>query len=96
MKNIDPEGVEKRKLGQSKNLHRFPIVSLGPDEQWSMDGHDKLSKQGFGIYGIRDVFSGKILALEAFPSNRLANNVHWLYLRTVLQAGGQYRILLSY
>lgn len=53
-----------------------------------MDGHDKLSSWSFGIYGIRDVWSGKLLALHAFKSNRIEVNTHWLYLRTLLQAGG--------
>ncbi|RXK34840.1 hypothetical protein M231_07902 [Tremella mesenterica] len=84
---IDPQGLQNRSRG-SRRLRRFPIISAGPNEQWSMDGHDKLAMWGFGIYGIRDVYSGFLLALHAFPSNRLAANVHWLFLETILEQKG--------
>ncbi|RXK40592.1 hypothetical protein M231_02047 [Tremella mesenterica] len=88
MREYKPDALASRRLGPGKQLRRFPIVSAGPNEQWSVDGHDKLSKHGFGIYGIRDVYSGKYLAMHVFPSNRLAINIQWLYLKTVLDMQG--------
>lgn len=85
---IDPDGVAARQLQSKKRFFRSPIVTAGPNEQWSVDGHDKLAAYGFGIYGIRDVYSGFILALHAFPNNRKAANVHWLYLKTITECNG--------
>lgn len=87
LKAIDSREVELRTLG-SKRIRRFPITSRGPNEQWSCDGHDKLERLGFGIYGIRDVYSGYIISMEVLPSNRLAKNIQWVYVTAVLRHNG--------
>ncbi|RXK42187.1 hypothetical protein M231_00544 [Tremella mesenterica] len=84
MKEYAPEGLQSRRPG-SKKVARFPIISVGPNEQWSIDGHDKLSSYGIGIYGIRDVYSGRLLALQAMPSNRRSEDVHCIFVDTVLK-----------
>ncbi|KAJ3816541.1 hypothetical protein F5880DRAFT_1706300, partial [Lentinula raphanica] len=53
MQDYAPEGFQQRAPG-TKVIHRTPLVSNGPNDEWSMDGHDKLAKAGFEIYGIRD------------------------------------------
>ncbi|EIW73067.1 hypothetical protein TREMEDRAFT_59229 [Tremella mesenterica DSM 1558] len=87
MKEYAPEGVKSRRPG-TKKIQRFPIISVGPNEQWSIDGHDKLSSYGIGIYGIRDVYSGRLLLLKAMPSNRRSTDVHSMFLDTIVKLGG--------
>ena len=48
----DPEGFAICEPAVSKKVLRTPLVALGPHHEWSADGHDKLSKLGFPIYGI--------------------------------------------
>lgn len=88
MKEWNPEGVASRRPG-TKKIMRSPILSIGPNEQWSIDGHDKLNSFGIGIWGIRDVYSGLMLAMQAMPSNRRANDVHCVYLNAVIKAKGE-------
>lgn len=71
MQDYAREGFQQRAPGR-KVIHRTALVSPGPNDEWSMDGHDKLAKLGFEIYGIRDKFSGKFLWYRVVPSNRYA------------------------
>ncbi|KAL7278869.1 hypothetical protein ACG7TL_006700 [Trametes sanguinea] len=77
-----------RRHPTSKKKHRAALVVLGPDHEWSCDGHDKLSGIGFSIWGTRDVWSGKWLGLWVVPNNRLKVIVAYLYLSLVKQLGG--------
>ena len=72
----------------AKKIQRTPIISLGPNAEWSGDGHDKLKKIGFPIYGIQDVASGKWLGLWVVPDNCLGNVVAYIYLSLVDELGG--------
>jgi len=67
-----PEGFAKRTPGAHK-MKRTALVSVGPDEEWSVDGHDKLLQAGFAIYGIRDKWTGRYLLYNVLPSNRHAS-----------------------
>lgn len=55
MKMHDPDGLSIREPAAGKKVRRVVLVSLGPHHEWSADGHDKLSKIGFLIWGVRDV-----------------------------------------
>lgn len=66
LKTVDPDGIDLRKKGK---LKRRIYYSVGPDETWSMDGHDKLVKFGLAIHGAVDVWSGKFIWLRVFTSN---------------------------
>jgi hypothetical protein len=79
MLEMGPEGFQKQHPSAQKVI-RTPLVSLGPNDKWCGDGHDKLNKIGIGIYGIRDKFSGFWLGLWALPNNPLGNAVAYLYL----------------
>jgi hypothetical protein len=59
------------------------LVSIGPREIWSKDGHDKLSMIGFPVYRIWDVWSGKWLGLWVVPNNQLKKGVTYLYLMLI-------------
>ena len=47
LKEIDPEGVEKRK---KHRLQRRKYYSLGPNWAWHIDGYDKLKPYKFVLY----------------------------------------------
>jgi len=84
------DAITRRRPG-SKHIHRSPIISHGPNEQWSGDGHDKgVNVPGLAVYGWRDVYSGKFLAARFMPSNRLMVNVHWFFLDLVCSLGGEF------
>ncbi|KZP22478.1 hypothetical protein FIBSPDRAFT_1017748 [Athelia psychrophila] len=87
MRAFAPAGFEQRKPS-AKKMKRSALVSLGPNAEWSLDGHDKLMDAGFGIYGIRDKWSGKLLYYVVMPSNRYAAAVGVVYLRCVRKCGG--------
>ncbi|KAJ6614416.1 hypothetical protein B0H10DRAFT_1803543, partial [Mycena sp. CBHHK59/15] len=88
MHDFGDEGFNKRHPHAKKKLLRTPLTSVGPDEEWSMDGHDKLNKAGFGIYGIREKWSGNWLHYRVVPSNRYAAVVGVLFLECSKKRGG--------
>ena len=85
---LDPEGFLRRHP-TSKKKHRLALVVLGPDFEWSCDGHDKLAKLGFPIWGIRDVWSGKWLGIWVVPNNRVKVAIAYLYLSLIKKLGGE-------
>jgi hypothetical protein len=87
MRRYDPEGFKFRDPG-SRQIIRKPLTALGPHHEWNADGHDKTSKYGFPIWGLRDKWSGKWLGLWVMPNNRLADVIAWLYLSVLRELGG--------
>lgn len=86
-----PEGfIQRHPHCQSRKLVRTALTAVGPDEEWSIDGHDKLYEAGFGIYGIRDKWGGLRLYYKVVPSNRYAAVVGVLYLLCVRKRGGTF------
>ncbi|TFK58765.1 hypothetical protein BDN72DRAFT_966259 [Pluteus cervinus] len=83
----DPDGFIKR-LPSAKKIRRGVLTSLGPNHEWSADGHDKLTAIGFPIYGIRDKWSGKWLGLWVVPNNRIKEVIAYLYLSLVAELKG--------
>ncbi|KAJ7172053.1 hypothetical protein C8R46DRAFT_1073669 [Mycena filopes] len=89
MHDFHPEGFEARHpLAKKKTINRQPLTAVGPDDEWSMDGHDKLNKAGFGIYGIRDKYGGTWLHYRVVPSNRYAAVVGVIFLECARKQGG--------
>jgi hypothetical protein len=72
----------------AKQVCHVALVALGRNHQWSGDGHDKLVKIGFPVWGIRDMWSGKWLGLWTVPDNRLKVTIAYLYLSLVAKLGG--------
>ncbi|KAJ4492555.1 hypothetical protein C8J55DRAFT_533549 [Lentinula edodes] len=64
------------------------LICIGPHQEWSGDGHDKLAGIGFPIWGVRDVWSGKWLGLWVVPNNRLKDSIAYLFLKLVHEYGG--------
>ena len=85
---VDPEGVVARHP-TSRQIRRVPLLSKGPNEVWCCDGHDKLCKYGFAIWGMRDKFSRKWLGLWVVPNNRIGGVVAYLWLSVVHKLGGK-------
>jgi len=84
---LDPAGVDARNP-TSRRIQRVPLTSEGPNDVWCCDGHDKLVKYGFAIWGFRDKFSRKWLGLWVIPNNRIGIVVAYLWLKVVRQLGG--------
>ncbi|KIP10695.1 hypothetical protein PHLGIDRAFT_22139 [Phlebiopsis gigantea 11061_1 CR5-6] len=87
MHKYDPEGFDQRQP-TSKRIMRFPKTPLGIHERWSADGHDKLYKIGFPIWGIVDDATGYGLEAWVVPSNRLGYIIGYLFLCCIEKYGG--------
>eukprot|EP00795_Rhopilema_esculentum_P005656 gene5655-10889_t len=76
MWDLDPEGVEARKLRKNKKGMKRPFICDGPNQLFSLDGHDKMmgfqnSTFPLAIYGCLDTFSRKIIFLNVWTGNPL-------------------------
>ncbi|CZS92464.1 uncharacterized protein RAG0_03032 [Rhynchosporium agropyri] len=82
---LDSTGVQSRTLDAPRLRRRFMVK--GPNRIWSLDGHDKLSKYGFQIYGIMDGYSRRILGFFVGYSNRTQIAVGKFFLHVVREFG---------
>ena len=89
MKTHASRGFEKRNPG-SRRIVRTQKVPLGIHERWSCDGHDKLYKIGFPVYGMVDDGSAKWLDAWVVPSNRFGEIIGYLFLCCVEKYGGMF------
>lgn len=87
MHQVRPTDFDVR-ARRSLPLPRSTLNFLGPNHQWSADGHDKLTQIGFPIYAFRDAWSGYVLGARIMPSNRKMIHVLDFYLDLVQQYGG--------
>ena len=85
VQRLDPAGVDARKKRQIRKRGCF--IVKGPNRVWSIDGHDKLSRFGFRIYGAIDAYSRYIIWCFIGHSNRTAVSVNKQYLTAVRQLG---------
>lgn len=88
MHDFCPEGFLRRHPRHAK-IVRTPLTSLGPNDEWAADGHDKLGSIGIAVYGFRDKASGYWLSLRVVPNNRLNTIIMYLYLSLVEEKGGE-------
>ena len=88
---LEPDAFAGREP-TAKQVRRVALVALGRNHQWSGDGHDKLVKIGFPVWGIQDMWSGEWLRLWTVPDNCLKVTIAYLYLSLV----GGMLILLSF
>jgi len=75
-------------LPSGRRIRRTSLTSAGPNEVWCCDGHDKLCKYGFAIWGLRDKFSRKWLGLWVLPNDHIAHVIAYLWLTVVRDIGG--------
>ncbi|RPB03304.1 hypothetical protein L873DRAFT_1670864 [Choiromyces venosus 120613-1] len=81
MKVVDPEGVASRAEAFGTQRKRKEFTVKGPNQVLSIDGHDKLSRFGFEIYGAIDAYSQYIAWCYVGISNWTAVSVNKQYLR---------------
>lgn len=90
LKVLEPQVLASRQPG-AKHYHRHGLHSIGPNEEWSVDGHDKIvNSMGIGIWGVVDKFSRLVISYFALPNNRRADVALACYFLTVQKAGGKY------
>lgn len=97
MRLLDPAGFEARRPTQKpfQRNHQKPkdaqnpLVLLGPNHRWITDGIDKFVSAGFGIWAIRDVWSGKWLGIWVVPVVGPKKAIAYLYLSLIKQLGGE-------
>jgi len=76
MQEVDPVGFIRRSPGGGVRVQRVAMWGVGPWNQLSVDGHDKLRAFGIYIYGWRDNFSGYVMHLYMGRSNRNPNIIN--------------------
>ena len=81
LRTVDPEGVAQRGKAFATTHRRKEYFVKGPNRVLSIDGHDKLSRFGFEIYGAIDAYSRYIVWCYVGISNRTAVSVNKQYLR---------------
>lgn len=90
MKDHFPDGFDQRsRSALNRTRHTATIQSFGPNEQLSIDGHDKLLSIGFPIYGMKDKYSRKWISLATAPSNRTNMVTGYLFLKVVKSLQGK-------
>lgn len=79
----NPEGAAGRHP-VTRQLHGSHLNSMGRDEEWGADGHEKLAEtMDIHVYGLIDKFSRLELLLLAVPNARIPEVVLLLYLRLI-------------
>jgi len=79
MRDYEPDAFAARAPGKKPKHTRITLVTLGPNHEWSADGHDKINRIGVQIWGVRDVYSGQYLGMWALPNNCLKESIAYLY-----------------
>ena len=89
LRDIDPLGVDSRnpRLRQHPLPRQENYSTLGPDEIWSADGHDKLAHWGFQIYAAIDAYSRRMTWIYCGNANRSSIACLYQYLQVVKTLG---------
>lgn len=90
LRDVDPEGTERRKRHQ---FRRRQYINPGPDWCWHVDGHDKLKPYGFPIHGCIDGYSRKIMWLKVGRTNNDPHVIAHHFLECVKQYAACPRLL---
>jgi hypothetical protein len=93
MRTLDPAGFASREP-TARKIQRGTLVAVGPHDEWSCDGHNKLVKYGFPIWGVRDNWGGKWLGLWVIPNNRYKDVIAYLWLSLIKDLGSRLPCLL--
>ncbi len=87
-KEQNPDAVAARHP-VTRKVHHHGIWSIGPNEEWCVDGHEKLlPTMGIAVWGIIDKYARVELGLWAMPNARVQELPPALYLRVVRNQGG--------
>lgn len=82
---VDPAGVELRRR---RRLIRGRYYSNGPNQNWHIDGYDKLKPYGLAISGCIDGFSRYVIWVEVSYTNNNPDVIAGYFMDAVLQRGG--------
>ncbi|KZT52241.1 hypothetical protein CALCODRAFT_531664 [Calocera cornea HHB12733] len=85
---LDEGNTHRRAPGKRKRVHLTSLWSLGPSEEWSGDGHDKLARMALPIWGLRDKASRRLLGLWVVPNSRLQTVPAALFLEVLIETPG--------
>lgn len=70
-------------------MHKYGLYSAGPNEEWCIDGHEKiLNTMGIAVYGIVDKFSRMEMVLRAVKNARLSDVPPIIYLELLKEKKG--------
>ncbi|KAF8998666.1 hypothetical protein BDQ17DRAFT_1247363, partial [Cyathus striatus] len=84
----NPEASEARHP-RTRKVHHHGIWSIGPNEEWCVDGHEKLINcMCIAVWGVIDKYSHMELSLYAMPNSRVQQLPPALFLRLVKDKGG--------
>lgn len=95
VRELDPQGVERRARGAELKRHRGEYIVPGPDFIWSIDGYMKLAHWGFEIYAAIDAYSRNIIWAQAGHSATTNVAVLRMYTDSVSKQGYIPEILRS-
>ncbi|KAJ7082929.1 hypothetical protein B0H15DRAFT_803055 [Mycena belliarum] len=85
---LDRDASNMRKPG-AKKVHTRGLWSAGPNEEWCVDGHEKILQcMGVGVWGIIDKWGRGERNLWALPSVRTPDIPPALFLREIRARGG--------
>lgn len=90
LKNVDPAGVELRRR---RRLIRRRYYGTGPNNNWHIDGYDKLKPYGLAINGCIDGFSRYVIWAEVSHTNNDPDVIAGYFMDAVLQRGGAPKIV---
>jgi hypothetical protein len=93
IKELDEEGYKRRAHDFQRGKKEY--IVKGPDWQWAIDQHDKLSKWGFEIYAAIDAYSRKVIWVYVGISNRTGYSVLGQFLKVLREKGYHPRIVTS-
>jgi len=95
-KTQNPEAAAARHP-VTRKVHHHGIWSIGPNEEWCVDGHEKLLNiMGVAIWGVIDKYTRMELGLWATPNARNQELPPALYLRVVRKQGGLCIVLTGF
>ena len=93
MREIDPEGVARRHRDVKRERGQY--IVQGPNYIWSIDGHCKLDRWGFEIYGAIDAYSRYMVFSHCGYTAKTGYAVLALYLRRLRQTNVRPMIIRS-
>ena len=81
----------------TKKVHHHGLWSIGPNEEWCIDGHEKIKDlMGIAVWGIIDKCSQVELGLWAMPDARVPEMPPALYLHLAKEKKGKQICILLY
>lgn len=83
----EPEAVQSR-MGRKFKRRRF--WAAGVNDIWAMDQHDKWKHFGLYLHVAVEPFSGRILWLKIWWTNRNPRLITSYYLEAARREGGEY------